>query len=424
MSIHDSLHARRRMPSAALLCLAFFGFSTGAVGQTVSLQDVLARTATSDPSARANSARVEAAGAAVRSADFGPRPRVGLDLEDFAGTGRYRGADSSQATAYYEQLWERGGKRDARVQLAQNEQSVVRLRAGIRMLDLLEKVQVAWVEAQVADALVGLATERVALSERIEAQVARRTSRALDPAFAGERARATLAQARIARDQAADAARTARQQLATWWGGTSAEGLDDKEFQQIVLGSAEPKDGPDVSLLAAERDAADANARLADANTYADPTLRLGVRRFGQGNNVAVMVGGSIPIGVSQAGQPAIEKAQAERVAAESELSAGRIQSRRELSRLNANRVATASEINRIDDEVMPTAERAASLVLDGYNRGGTAFSYLEVAEAQRAVLETKSRRIELLRRFHLDGARLDRLQGRHLSLIASQEKR
>jgi cobalt-zinc-cadmium efflux system outer membrane protein len=46
------------------------------------------------------------------------------------------------------------------------------------------------------------------------------------------------------------------------------------------------------------------------------------------------------------------------------------------------------------------------------------------VSQAQQAVIDARSRRVELLRRFHLAGARLDRLTGRHLSLVASAENR
>ncbi len=61
-------------------------------------------------------------------------------------------------------------------------------------------------------------------------------------------------------------------------------------------------------------------------------------------------------------------------------------------------------------------------LVRDGYNRGGTAFTFLEVAQAQQAMIDVYDRRIQLLRSYHLDGARLDRLTGRHAFLISSAE--
>ncbi|MES2473160.1 MAG: TolC family protein [Pseudomonadota bacterium] len=421
------LHARARTRTLCVLfsCLMMAAaVCPPAAAQGLGLGDLLARAASADPSAAINAARLQAAGAAVRGADFGPRPRVGIDLEDFAGSGPYRGADSSQTTAYYERVWERGGKREARVQLAQSEQAVARQRAQLRMLDLFEKVQTAWIEALAAQAAITIAQERLAAAERTERDVARRVSRAADPLFAGERARAGLAQARIARDQAIETARVARANLATWWGGDDTIALDQRAFLELKNTQAAENSTPDLDLLAAERDAANAGIRLAEAASATDPTLRVGVRRFGQGNEVALMVGGSIPIGLDQSSLPAIERAQAERLAAEGELAAARLQRKRDSEKLRSERAAILNEVARIDAEVIPLAERAAALVRDGFNRGGTAFTYLEVAEAQRALAEARTRRNDLARRFHLDGARLDRLSGRHLSLISSEEKR
>src|SRR3546814_14959088 len=63
------------------------------------------------------------------------------------------------------------------------------------------------------------------------------------------------------------------------------------------------------------------------------------------------------------------------------------------------------------DREVLPSAERAVVLVRDGFNRGGTAFTFLEVAQAQQAVIDARTRRLELFRRYHLDGVRHDQPQ-------------
>src|SRR3546814_14121763 len=74
--------------------------------------------------------------------------------------------------------------------------------------------QAGWVEVRAAEAAVPVAEERLAVAERLEREVARRVGRALDPLFADERARTAVAQARIARDQAAETARIARASLA------------------------------------------------------------------------------------------------------------------------------------------------------------------------------------------------------------------
>ena len=51
----------------------------------------------------------------------------------------------------------------------------------------------------------------------------------------------------------------------------------------------------DIGLVEAERDAADARTRLARSANVGDPTLRGGLRHFREGDDVALMVGGSIP---------------------------------------------------------------------------------------------------------------------------------
>lgn len=82
-----------------------------AAAQQLTLSDALARVATVDPSVAANAAQLEAANAAITQADTRPRDVIGVDIEDFAGTGPYSPIDLSQTTAWYERTWERGGKR-------------------------------------------------------------------------------------------------------------------------------------------------------------------------------------------------------------------------------------------------------------------------------------------------------------------------
>src|SRR3546814_10439656 len=64
----------------------------------------------------------------MRQADVRPRDVIGVDVEDFAGTGPYSPTDRSQTTAWYERTWERGGKREARVGSARSELEVAQQR--------------------------------------------------------------------------------------------------------------------------------------------------------------------------------------------------------------------------------------------------------------------------------------------------------
>jgi len=55
-----------------------------------------------------------------------------------------------------------------------------------------------------------------------------------------------------------------------------------------------------------------------------------------------------------------------------------------------------------------------------GYDAG--AFSYLELSESQRALLELRVREVEVLRELHINVAALDRLSSRDISINQGQE--
>lgn len=390
--------------------------------QNLSLDEALLRVVTADPALAANAARLEAADAAILQADVGPRDVVGVDFEDFAGTGPYSPLNRSQTTGWYERSFERGGKREARIGAARADVAVVGAQNRVRLLDRLARVQAAWVEALAAEAAIPVAETRLADLKRVELDVVRRVTGALDPWFAAERARTNVAQAEIALEQARESARIARINLAAWWGGGGDFALDPVIFQKLDILVPPRGESADVAVLATEMAAAEAKVKLAESGNVADPSGRVGLRHFGDGNDLAIMIGGSIPLGTKGANRGNVVRAQAERRAIEADIAVTRVEIDREFDRLVADRHLIASEIKRIDAEVLPSANRAVRLISDGLARGGTAFTFLEFSQAQTAASEVRSRRIELLRRFHLLGVRLDRLTGRHMPLLAEME--
>lgn len=390
--------------------------------QNLSLEEALSRVATSDPALAANIARLEAADAAILQADVRPRDVVGIDLEDFAGTGPYSPLSRPQTTGWYERTWERGGKREARIGAARADAAVVGAQNRVRLLDRFARVQAAWVEALAAEAAVPVAESRLAEVKRVELEVVKRVTGALDPWFAAERARTNVAQAEIAADQARENARIARASLAAWWGGGGDFKLDPAALLVLDVPAPPRSDSVDIAVLTAELNAAEAKAKLAETGNIADPSGRVGLRYFGDGNDLAIMVGGSIPLGTKSANRGNVVRARADQRAVEADIAVARIEIEREIDKLVADRRLIATEIKRIDADVLPSANRAVRLIRDGLARGGTAFTFLEYAQAQAATNEAQSRRIELLRRFHLLGVRLDRLFGRHAPLLAKME--
>ena len=415
-----------RFAMALPLCgfFALLPLAAPSRAQDINLSAALSRVAATDPSLAANAAQLKAADAALLQADVRPRDTVGVDVEDFAGTGPYSPVDRGQTTAWYERTWERGDKRAARIDAARSDIGVVSQRNRLRLLDRFANVQAALVEAQAAEAAIPVAEQHLASVLQLQQEVNRRVERALDPLFAAERARTSVAQARIGVDRSREIARANRAALAAWWGGTADFRLDMASFRATDVAAPAFAESPEAQLYAASRDAADARVRLAESGNAADPVGRVGVRHFAQGSDVALMVGGSIPLGNRRFNRGNVERARAERSIAEAEIAVARAEQQREIDLLGAEQRVLAAEVSRIDREVLPAAERAVAMARQGYARGGTAFTFLEISQAQQAVVDARARRVELLRRFHLADVRIDRLTGRHLSFLTSAETR
>ena len=391
----------------------------------LSLPDALSRAAGADPATAASDARLAAADAAIRQAAVKPSSSLDVEVENFAGTGPYSLLDRQEATFSYARPIERGGKAEARTGRARAERDAARLRGEVKRLDTLRDAQAAYAEALADEAELLVAEARLLSAQASQRDIDRRVKSARDPLFAGARAEVLTAQAEIARDRAREAARASRAALAAYWGGSPDFALKLDDFF-TVQAPAEPPlaDTPDLALLAAERDVAAAAVRVEQSRSVADPTVRAGVRYFGQGNEAALVVGGSIPLGARSANRASVDRAQAERTAAEAEIAAARITRQREVTRLTARLRALALESERIRTQVIPHAIRTVEQVTAGFNRGG--FEYLDVTEAERALADARMRRVEALRDFHAGLAALDRLTGKHQRLVAtpSQERR
>lgn len=413
----------RLAPASHLAALVLALSTPGAVmaqakAPHLGMSEAIARTAAFDPSIAGAQARIAAARAGARQAEVRLNPVIGVEVENFAGSGPYSMLDRSETTASYQQTLERGGKRAARVGVAAAEVEVTRLRAEVRRLDLLRDVQVAYAEALTAEAELLVAEARLLATHSSQADIARRVRSARDPLFAGSRAETLTVQAEIARDQARQTAANARAELARYWGGSDDFSLDLETFFQVQGAKlADFQEGPDQALLIASRELAEARVRVERTKKVADPTLRAGLRYFGDGSDVALVFGGTLPLQIHDTNTAGVEQALAERNATEADLAEAKLLREREIARLVARLNASASESERIRAEVIPHAIRTVDLVRDGFNRGG--FQYIDVTEAERALADARERRVLVLRQFHKDQAALDRLTGRHAALTS-----
>jgi outer membrane protein, heavy metal efflux system len=402
----------------ASLALSVAVCSLPALAEPLPLSVAMTRAVASDPIIVATQQRVTAATASVRQASVRPNPNLGIEVENALGSGPYSGIDRAETTLSYQQAYERGGKRTARIGAASAQRDLIAAQGRLRSWNVIWEVHKLWIEATVAEADAILAADRLKLAKDAQAEIGRRVDAARDPLFAGSLADSDVASSQIALDQAIAKARQLKLELASFWNGGADFELDPAWLNDVSAASATPAliETPDVGVLRAQQRLAAAEIKVETSRRTQDPTLQAGIRHFKADDAFAFVVGGSIPLGRFNTNQGAIERSQAEALAASTDIEAAERIRSREIAASSIRLSNAATEVRRIDAEVLPQAERAVNQVREGFARGG--FTYRDVMGAQEALMKVKARRLEVLKQFHLEQATRERLSGKWAALL------
>lgn len=400
---------------AALAAVALCSASTLSA-QTLSLQDAITRAIAASPLGAATAARRDVLSASRAQADTRPAASVEVTAENLGIGGRDLN-QQIQFTASYSQRLERGGKRAARIALAEGDIAVADAEALVRRLDIVTNVQRLFVEVQAAQAAIRTARERVEIAAAAQREVQRRVDGARDPLFAGTRARTQLAEARVDLELAEHARDAALSRLAALWGG-AAQGLavDDGDFLAFDRSSeASGMSAAELAVFEARRRRSDAAIALERSNAVSDPTISAGPRYIGTGD-VAIVAGVSFPLRNRRLATASLARALAEQRQIDADQAVERYQRAQAIS-LAAERVEESRhEAEAVRDRVLPGARRTLSEVRAGYARGG--FSFLDVSTAQRDLAAAHARMIAAATHYHQAGVELDRLTGRFIPLV------
>ncbi len=374
---------------AAWLAGAFLVAGEPARAETVTLEQAVARASEAAPLLKADDAGIAAARAGRMQAGVRPNPSVTLEAENFVGSGSYDVFRQAEITATYSQPIERGGKRDARIALAERDVGVAQASAKVNRLELAAMGERAFRDVLIADEMVTIAEYRLFVERGMEREALRRVRGYKDPLFVETRAAARVAQAQIGVDHASARRRAAREALAGFWGG-KGETLEVEGELMRGGAMAPPLAAADQELADARVARASAAVTVEQSSKVPDYTVNGGTRFLRGTNDVALVAGVTIPLGRFDRNQGNIERAQAERLRLELTAEAHRLERLRRLASLRADAEAARNRAQAIDAEVYPRAAKALAQVREGYARGG--FTFRDMQDAADAILTAQDR--------------------------------
>lgn len=401
---------------ACLVAIAVAGEACAqapAAESALSLRDAFARALSDAPAVKAADQALVGAEAGIRQADRMPNPTLDIAAENLLGSGLYSGLSRAETTVGMSQRLEWGEDRQARTNLATADLAIARAGGDIRRQNLLHEVELAYLAAQKADADLQVALQKVEVANEIVATVKRRVDAARDPLMAGAKAQAVLVEAQIGADTARRASDAAKARLASFWGGGVAVDftVDTASFDAVGSSAGNTANlNPELGLASAAVERAAAALSVERARAEPDPTISAGFRYFHETDEAALVVGISIPLQVWDRNDGAVIRAEAERSRLRYENEALRRNIEREANTAQSQMKIAKAEVDAIEEQLLPAAEQALAFARQGYNAGG--FSYLDVLDAQRLVVDARLQRNSALYSFHSARVALARLTG------------
>ena len=381
----------------------------------LTLADALRAASTNNPVLRGAPFELQALEGRRKQAAARPNPELEFEFENFAGSGDLSGTDALESTLALSQLIELGGKRGARIAMATSEYDLLRAEQDVRRLDLQAEVARRFLDVVSDQERLALARRTAELATEVYAGVQKRVDAARSPA--AEANRADIARIRAGLD-VSDAERrleSGRNALAATWGASkpdfSVARADLQTFPNVAEFDAlalQLERNPDQLRFLSEQRLREAELRLAQATRTPDFTIGAGVRRFQETGDNALVLSFSVPLPIANRNAGAIAESQARIAALPYEREAAFLEARTRLFALYQELQQARTEATTLDAQLVPRAREALDQTRAGFDRGR--FSYLEIAEAQRELLELELTRIEAAASFHLLLIEIERL--------------
>lgn len=329
-----------------------------------------------------------------------PAIEIGLEVENFAGSGDTRGFDSAETTLALSSVIEMGDKRQARMSLMDERLSGVQWLQQATTLDVLGKLTQVYVEGLASQENIALANDALDLSRSLFQTIKRRAARGITPESEVMRAQVAVTRAEIRLAALESKFERQKVMLGGFWGemnpqftkltGNIFEFGTSESFEQLY---SRVKKSPAIEVFASEERIRDAEVTLARTNGKSDITWQAGIRRFEESDDAALTAGFSIPLFSDKRNQGEVKAALARRNAVEYARLDTLLQLHTKLFEAYSLRQQNIEAVKQTQNTAIPALEKALSLTREGYENGR--YSYLDLITAQEELLATKQALID-----------------------------
>ncbi len=414
----------RAKPSISIImasaCLLFFSVSargedalrSGSIAGC-DLQQAIDIAVQNNPELKAAALDLDAADANIRQAGLWANPTLEMESENFSGDNP--GFSRAENTLAISQPFMLGGKIKHQKNIAAKEKEIVRLQHDLAKTDLIAQVEEAVYEILLAQKNATYAMEAREIAANLhKASATKAGMQSASPQSLS--AEIELSQAEIEVMEAEKALEIARNNLSALWGGAGmltgeCAGSLDREYSVPAYDEIKKRvleNNPEIKMISLQEEKSDCLLQAAKAERNPDVDLGLGVRRFEEDDNYAMVASLSVPLPLFNRNQGSIREALINRQKAEVDGNATTSRLLFELDEAYRTFEAARRQADIFKKSIVPKTERFFALNQKSYQGG--ALEHLELLEAQRKLVETNKNYLEVLKNLQNSVANLERL--------------
>lgn len=363
--------------------------------EPMTLDQAVQKSVAANPTLRAAALDVAIAAGVRRQAGLFPNPEVSYVRE-----GKQRGARTR--TVQLSQVLELGGKRSARINLAERERSLASSSLDVARIDLRADVTAAYFDALAAQERVQLAQASLDVASKGATAAEKRVAAGRVSPVEQDRAGVALASSRLEAAQAQSELTVAMHTLAAYWGETgpviqtlAVPALDLAptpalaELERRLAGSPQLR----RARLQVERE--EAQVDVDRAQRMPDVTLIVGSTRDDEIGHSQTVLGLAVPLPLFNRNQGSLQASLGRADKARAELEAEQLRLHRDLANAHQRAQLSRERVRTMHEEILPSAQRVFDSTVTGFEAGK--FAFLDVLDAQRTLLQIRTQYIQAL---------------------------
>lgn len=383
---------------------------------SLTLAQTLALALKHNPELSAFSHELRAGEAGVLQAGALPNPVLDVSAQNLNNS-RLRQDGDRTTSIQIGQLIELGGKRSARIRIAETGRDLANWDYETKRIDVLMRTSQYFIDTLAAQQAALLADESLKLAQDVAGAVGKRVLAGKVSPIEETKARLALSAAQIEMEQIRRQFTIARKNLASMWAEQepSFERVSGNlEALPALPGypqlAARIRDNPDLGRWNTEISRRQATVDAEKAKAVPDVTLSVGRSRFSQFEDHAYMVGISIPLPLFDRNRGGILEANRRLDKAGDELRAAENRLLTALSEGFQRLSAIRNEIETLRTDILPGANSAYTGATKGYQLGK--FGILDVLDGQRTLFQARSQYLKALTDYHRGHNEIERLTG------------